>query len=170
MMTYDCTEDVIEHKRRIKYWMCDIAHQLQRRAEIHDDSKLRDPEKAVFDEWTSKLGQLEYGSEEYNSSLEQMDEGLRHHYRENRHHPEHFVNGVNDMTLIDLVEMFCDWLAAAERKKTHIDFEYSQRRFDLNQQLINILISTAEDIDFWSKVNNMPVPQFSQSIAKKVAA
>jgi len=44
-----------------------------------------------------------------------MKPALEHHYALYRHHPEHFQNGIDDMNLIDLVEMFADWKASSER-------------------------------------------------------
>jgi hypothetical protein len=37
-----------------------------------------------------------------------MAPALKHHYENNRHHPEHFKNNIDDMNLIDLIEMLCD--------------------------------------------------------------
>lgn len=158
---YDCTDDVTEHKRKVEYWMKDIASQITGRAKVHDDSKLKEPEKATFDQWTSKLTQVEFGSEEYRGHLEAMEQGLDHHYRNNRHHPEHFQDGINGMTLIDLIEMFCDWLAAAEKKKVHVNLDYLQQRFDLSDQLVRILYNTLEDVDLWNRAHNIPVSQFT---------
>ena len=42
---------------------------------------------------------------------------IDHHYANNRHHPEHWPNGINDMTLMDLIEMLADWKAATARNK-----------------------------------------------------
>jgi len=72
---------------------------------------------------------------------------VEHHYAKNRHHLEHFEDGVVGMTLVDLVEMFCDWCAATER---HEDgdicesIEENTDRFDLSPQLAQILRNTAE--------------------------
>jgi hypothetical protein len=42
--------------------------------------------------------------------------GLKHHYAYNRHHQEFFgEDGVDGMTLVDLIEMLPDWKAATER-------------------------------------------------------
>jgi len=161
---YDCTDDVMEHKRKVEYWLRDIANQISGRAKAHDDSKLKEPEKAIFDQWTPNLEQVEFGSEEYHRALEAMGQGLEHHYHNNRHHPEHFQDGVEGMTLVDLIEMFCDWLAAAEKKKTHVDLDYLQQRFGLSNQLVKVLYNTLEDIDFWSKAYNAPVPQFASPL------
>jgi hypothetical protein len=104
----------------------------------------------VFDEFTPKLKTSTlktstYGSGEYNGYLEAMGDGLKHHYEVNRHHPEHFPNGVDDMTLVDLIEMLADWKAATER---HDDgdlaksLEIQRERLGLSDQLVGILRNT----------------------------
>jgi len=76
-------------------------------------------------------------------------EGLAHHYAHNRHHPEHFPDGINGMTLMDLVEMLADWKAATER---HDDGSLArslgiqQDRFGITHQLAQILTNTAEHL------------------------
>jgi len=141
--------------------MRDFTALIEARAKNHDYSKLEPEEKYVFDEYTPKLKTLAFGSDEYKASLAAMGEGLKHHYTANRHHPEHFDNGVNGMTLYDLVEMFCDWLAAAEAKHTPIDIDYLAKRFNLAPQLIDILLNTMRDLDFWCEVNGVPVTYFT---------
>ena len=70
---------------------------------------------------------------------------LDHHYKHNRHHPEHHEDGVFGMNLIDIVEMFCDWAAATMR---HSDgdlarsIEINTERFDLDPQLTAIFQNT----------------------------
>lgn len=76
-----------------------------------------------------------------------MGVGLKHHYAANRHHPEHFPDGVNDMTLVDVLEMLADWKAATER---HADgnlrqsLDIQRNRFQLSDQLVAILRNTAD--------------------------
>jgi len=79
--------------------------------------------------------------------LTAMKQGLVYHYAANRHHPEHFTEGIDGMTLTDVVEMFCDWLAAAERKGKCVDWDYLQQRFGLAPQLVNVLRNTLFDDD-----------------------
>jgi Family of unknown function (DUF5662) len=119
----------------------------------HDRSKLTAPEVQTFTEYTSKLKNSTYGSEEYKGFLAEMKPALDNHYANNRHHPEHFENGVDDMNLIDLLEMFCDWKAACLR---HDDgnlaksIEYNAERFNMSPQLVKILqnsISLVDDIE-----------------------
>jgi hypothetical protein len=91
-----------------------MINELSKRAVNHDKSKLESPEKEIFEEYTPKLKGTTYGSEEYKEFLKEMKPALDHHYANNRHHPEHFKNGVNDMNLFDLLEMAADWLAAGK--------------------------------------------------------
>lgn len=144
---YDSGADTLDHIQQVRAFLSKARWDLDRRALVHDQSKLEDPEKAVFDEYTPKLKGTTYGSEEYKGYLEGMRGGLDHHYAANRHHPEHFgTEGVDGMNLLDLVEMFCDWLAAMKR---HADgdirasIEKNRERFRLSPQLTSILHNTA---------------------------
>jgi hypothetical protein len=118
---------------------------LAGRAATHDESKLGPVEKPIFDEFTPKLKDCTYGSDEYKQYLEHMKVALDHHYANNQHHPEFWENGVNDMDLIDLIEMIFDWKAASER---HADgdimksIKINQKRFGLSDQLVRILENT----------------------------
>lgn len=57
--------------------------------------------------------------------------------------------GVNGMTLLDLVEMFCDWKAATERHKDGSlkrSIEINRERFNLSPQLAAILENTRKEL------------------------
>lgn len=158
---YDCTNDVLEHKSKVEYWLRRFWNALEGRAKYHDNSKLNDPrEKALFDHWTPELRTRTFGSDEYKQALDEMGEGVKLHYKANRHHPEHYENGVNDMTLIDIVEMVADWMAAAERKNVHIDLDHAAKRFGLSEQLVKIIANQLREEDIWNTVENVPVPNF----------
>lgn len=119
---------------------------LTARALTHDASKLESPELEMFAEYGPKLKRLKYGSDEYKEALEKMGPALDHHYRTNRHHPEFSKRGVDGMTLIDLIEMVCDWAAATKRMKDGGDLRESlkvnAKRFDLSPQLVNIIFNS----------------------------
>ena len=74
-----------------------------------------------------------------------MGDALKHHYEVNSHHPEHYDNGVAGMSLLDVMEMFCDWRAAAQR---HSDGTFkkslviNQERFAISDQLASIFENT----------------------------
>lgn len=112
---YDSRPETYEHIAVVRSLLHGVVKELLDRAHGHDASKLVDPELATFDEYTPKLRDSTFGSDEYKSFLVGMGDGLRHHYQHNRHHPEHHEDGIVGMTLIDLVEMICDWLAATRR-------------------------------------------------------
>lgn len=145
-VNYDSRADTLLHSQRVGELMVQLAKDLLDRSTCHDRSKTLPPEVAVFDEFTPKLKTSTYGSDEYKSYLTAMGEGLKHHYANNRHHPEHFHAGVNDMTLVDLIEMLADWKAATER---HDDgdlarsLEIQKERFGISDQLARILWNTA---------------------------
>ena len=138
------------HIQNVCDFMVRIVRQLLGRAVRHDQSKLMPPELPVFVEYTPKLQTSTYGSKEYKEFLKGMKPALDHHYAENRHHPEHFENGVDGMNLVDLMEMLCDWKAATMR---HEDgdilrsIELNKKRFKLSPQLVSILKNTAELFD-----------------------
>lgn len=145
-MEYDSTTETLQHIKRVNELMLSAAIEIINRAKIHDASKLVSPEKEMFDEVTGKLRGLTYGSDEYKQSLAELKPALDHHYSKNSHHPEHYENGINDMDLFDLIEMFLDWKAAGER---HVDgniyksIEINKERFKISEQLVSILRNTA---------------------------
>ena len=145
-MNYDSTADTLKHSLRVGELLGQPITELVRRSTHHDRSKTEAPELATFNEYTPKLKNTTYGSDEYKGFLAAMKPALDHHYAMNRHHPEHFADGVNDMTLVDLIEMLADWKAATER---HSDgslarsLEIQRERFRLSPQLWQILRNTA---------------------------
>lgn len=114
-MSYDSKEDTEKHIETVRYFIDLIISELSHRKTKHDQSKLSVHEKPIFDNYTPKLKNSTYGSDEYKEFLKEMKVALDHHYKSNRHHPEHFENGIKDMNLIDIIEMFCDWKAATLR-------------------------------------------------------
>jgi hypothetical protein len=147
-MSYDSTQDILEHIARVEGYLSLIADQLRIRAARHDQSKLQEPEKSLYDEWTPKLCELTYGSDEYKAALKEMGPALQHHYRENSHHPEHYPGGVTDMSLLDIIEMLCDWQAASGQRGGNLSesLKASCQRFGIDPQLGIILANTAEDM------------------------
>jgi hypothetical protein len=144
----DSTLATLQHSRRVDELLLQLISGVQERVTQHDLSKMYDPEKAIFDEYTPKLKNTTYGSDEYKQYLAEMQVALDHHYAVNRHHPEYFPNGVNGMNLVDLVEMLCDWKAATERHDDgdlETSLEIQRNRFNLTDQLVNILRNTAKD-------------------------
>lgn len=158
---YDCTADVLEHRKRVSFWIDWLTDALEVRAKFHDESKLKPPEKAIFDEYTPVLKVLDFGSESYHQALEKMDVALDHHYRANQHHPESHRSGIDGMTIWDLVEMLADWMAASSVKNKPMDLDYLQRRFYLSPQLRHIIANTLYEADMDSMFMHVPL-EFQQ--------
>lgn len=137
----------IRHIEAVRNHLNEIIRELLVRAEQHDQSKLQSPEREMFDEWTEKLRGTTYGSDEYKAMLEEMKaSALKHHYENNRHHPEYHADGILGMNLIDLIEMFCDWSAAVKRHDDgdlHESIDINQERFEFGEVIATILHNTA---------------------------
>ena len=146
---YDSTKDTLLHIKRVNELLLLFAKELMDRAICHDNSKLYDPEKPLFDKMTPLLKGLTYGSEEYKKSLAELKPALDHHYSHNSHHPEYYKDGINDCNLFDLVEMLCDWKAASER---HADgnifksIQINKTRFAMADQLAKIFENTVNKL------------------------
>lgn len=140
-----------KHIARVGALLHLIAKKLLDRADVHDKSKLEEPELATFDRATARLSGLKYGGDEYKACLADMKPALDHHYAKNRHHPEHFPDGVTGMTLVDVVEMICDWKAASERQNDGnilTSIEHNKMRFGIDHQLASILVNTVQALGF----------------------
>jgi len=150
MGKYSSKENTKEHINKVKNIISDVCTELMSRGELHDKSKLEKPELEYFDKYTPMLKTLTYGTPEYTESLNGLKPALDHHYTNNRHHPEHYENGVDGMNLVDIIEMFCDWYAATKRMKSgdiHKSIDISAKRFNLSPQLVSILKNSVELID-----------------------
>lgn len=141
-------EETQPHIDQVRRLMKKMAVALLDRGELHDMTKLMSPEVELFSSvGTPKLGPSTYASMGYEEGKAKLKPALEHHYANNRHHPEHFKNGVNDMNLLDLMEMFCDWLASSKRHhdgNIRKSIEVNANRFNLSPQLVKILENTIE--------------------------
>ena len=140
-------KETLDHISKVSNNIDIFIEELELRKELHDKSKLEYPEFETFVEFTPKLKNSTYGSDEYNQFLVDMKPALDHHYANNSHHPEYHEDGINGMTLVDLFEMFADWYAATQR---HADgdimnsIELNKDRFEISDQLCDILKNTTK--------------------------
>ena len=150
-MSYDSRADTGSHIYEVQCLFTAIIKYLLHRCINHDRSKLVSPEVEAFDEFTGRLASTTYGSPEYKECLAAMRSALEHHYANNRHHPEHYPNGVKDMTLLDIIEMLPDWKAASLR---HNDgnilksIAHNQNRFGYSDELKQILLNTVQHLGY----------------------
>lgn len=147
----------IDHLNSVLEGMMALAVEMIRRAFNHDDSKMSDEELQAFVDSFGAQHSTSFGSDAYQDSLRSLGQALAHHYRNNRHHPEHFDGGVNDMNLVDVAEMVCDWVAATKRHDDgdiHASIEYNRGRFGMSDQLVKIIQNTVRDFGLDGKADS----------------
>ena len=139
------TEEYIKgHISRVRRHINTFIQLLIRRAENHDKSKLEEPELSWWKEM-DKEPRYPYGSEEYKQKIKRWNKVFKHHYQYNRHHPEHYEYGVSEMTLIDIVEMMCDWLGYKDTTTVTEAFKVCDEqmaRYDIPEELRQIIFNT----------------------------
>ena len=146
-MSLEHTRALLAHKHLVGSRLTTLASHLVTRALVHDDSKFSDEEYAGFEEMHKRLYETIYGSEEYRATIREFKPEVQHHYEHNHHHPEHYQNGIAGMTLLDLIEMLCDWAASSTRQKDgdlRRSLPINVDRFKIDPQLASILENTIE--------------------------
>ena len=141
--------DTVKHIHAVRGNVYKVMSELDYRARNHDNSKLESPEQEIFGANYKDLQKTVYGTEEYVELLKKVKPALDHHYANNRHHPEHWPNGIEDMTLVDLIEMLCDWKAATARNKDvniRKSIEHNAKRFNMTPQLEKIFHNTVREM------------------------
>lgn len=134
-----------EHVREVQRILAKCVRELTFRQTDHDKSKLLPPEVEAFDRLSPLLSQTTYGTPEYHQLRAELGVALRHHYKHNAHHPEHWPNGIRGMSLVDLLEMLCDWLAATHRHddgNIRKSIEINQQRFGYSDELKQVFLNT----------------------------
>lgn len=149
--------DTTRHIRLVQRFMGEGLRTLAASAESHDASKFREPERSLFAENMAGRDATAYGSPEYVAHLLLVGPALQHHYAHNRHHPEYHENGIQDMNLLDLFEMICDWSAAAMKTAdgnadaAMRSIQINQKRFGYSDELAQIFRNTVDAIVAESK-------------------
>ena len=135
----------LKHKALVARFMVGFAARLTWRALVHDNSKFWAQERGIYAKVVPGFEGLEYGSPAYRAHAAKL--GPKAHVAANSHHPEHYPQGVRGMTLLDVVEMSCDWRAAAQRGNTnpHQSVEISRKRFAIDDQLNCILHNSVKE-------------------------
>lgn len=141
----DCYIKTLEHKEQVASLMERIAQVIRKRGVNHDNSKLENPEFELFAQHTPQLAKTTYGSAEYQTCLDDLKPALDAHYSNNDSHPEFFLNGIKDMHLLQIIEMFVDWYAASKRQDNgniRLSIEHNRERFGYSKELEQIFINT----------------------------
>lgn len=141
---YDSRADTLAHIHHVRDNIGVFVAEMLRRGRVHDASKFTAEEKPALDAALPLLEGVAYGSPEFQAVLDRIGPALQNHYRCNSHHPEHYgADGVAGMDLFDVVEMVCDWMAAAQRHPTDgVKVTHNVRQFGIDQQLEAIITNT----------------------------
>lgn len=150
-MSYDSTQDTAEHIDKVRDRMREVMGRLTVRTINHDTSKTEEPEKSAYDNLMrfKSSHDMIYGSPDYAEGLKILGPALDHHYAANSHHPQHHANGISGMSLLDIIEMLCDWKAAGERYKDGNitqSLDHNKERFGISDQLFAILENTVKEL------------------------
>ncbi|MGE5438020.1 MAG: DUF5662 family protein [Syntrophothermus sp.] len=142
----DSTEYTINHIKDVLKYMKFFAEHVVLRALLHDASKLLSPEKEIFDRLAGKR-KAKYMSKEYLENLEILKPALEHHYKNNSHHVQYYNDGINGMTLIDLLEHLCDTIAVSNVDNDgdvidSINKTHDRQFYDKDGLIKQILINT----------------------------
>lgn len=132
-------------KKMIEDGKEELAFELGKRFILHDNSK-------VSDEEVSNFVKIEnYGNMKNPEVLmdERLKENIALHWKNNRHHPEHFED-YHQMNEIDIWEMCCDWYSRSLQNKTNFLSFVEKRqeiRFKFDQEFFNKVLYCCEYID-----------------------
>lgn len=139
---------IYHHKFIVLKYMMEYIHDLLKRTEEHDNSKFSEEE---FPSRIVAIKEFEahpYGSPEHSAVLKKYEYLTTAHYKKNRHHPEHFENGIDDMTLVDLLELLADWKAASLKEPNENisnSINIGNQKYNISPQLLKILENTAKE-------------------------
>lgn len=141
-------QDTRQHIELVRRLIGQVTTELEARGDVHDASKLAEPERSIFSAGTARRDAVVYGSDAYREHLKSVEVALAHHYAHNRHHPEYHKDGITGMNLVDLIEMLCDWMAASMRdaqgdpRRVHQCIEINQERFGYPDEMAGLLHNT----------------------------
>jgi hypothetical protein len=146
--TYALSE-IYHHKFTVLKIINPIIQDLIKRSEEHDNSKLTEDEFPDIIASSEELKKFPYGSPEYDEVRKKWQSGFEKHSKKNRHHIDHFENGIEGMTLVDLIELLADWKSATLRSPhpTNIwnAIRIGAEKYNIPPALIKILENTAKE-------------------------
>lgn len=141
--------DTLLHISEVKENLEQIATQLRQRGESHDRTKLQSLEFDAFVSTREQFKKANYGTPEYQACVDAVKPAVDHHYKNNRHHTAFYANGINDMTLIDIIEMIADWKAASRRSpdKKFVDtLDFAKNKYQIGDQLFGVIVNTFKEL------------------------
>ena len=142
---FDFLCDTILHVSEVNENLETVASELRKRGAAHDRTKFTAIEFDAFVSTRSDFKKANYGTREYQECVDKVSHAVEHHHANNRHHTGFHKNGINDMTLIDIVEMLADWKAAERRspdRELHDTIDYALKKYGVGDQLGSVIKNT----------------------------
>lgn len=145
-------EVINAHRQRVFSLMSRLSQEVMQRGNKHDETKLGPEELPHYVATIDEFEKHPYGSDGYHKAKESLGPSVVHHYKHNRHHPEHFHNGIEGMNLVDLLEMLVDWKAATQNHpeqpgNTAKSLVLAIGKYKISPQLTQILLNTMTDFE-----------------------
>lgn len=139
-------ESVLLHKARVKKWATKFTHLLLARAELHDDSKLKEPELTGWRMMDSEPW-YRYGTPDYFDKVRRYHWLMELHWGQNRHHPEYWDLHPEwqDKDLLDICEMMIDWLSYKDVISVSEAIELvdkQTKRYNFSEELSDLMKNT----------------------------
>ena len=141
-----------QHRLSLQVGIQRITDELFGRAIKHDIDKLKEENFEVFYLAQKNFANVKFCSDGHKKAMESLKPAIDEHYKVAEHHPQHHENGVNGMTLIDMLEMLVDWKSANVaycNGGTFIEsMKSNKERFNIDDQLFSVLVNTARHLGY----------------------
>lgn len=148
----DFFTDVIMHIGEVQENLEEISSNIKRRGLAHDRSKLDSLEFDIFTSTRTKFKEASYGTPSYQECVDLAKPAVDHHHKNNSHHTDFWQDGINDMSLMDIIEMISDWKAANRRSADQKSFcntlEFAFKKAKVDPQLQKIIMNTLQELSW----------------------
>ncbi|EGC28246.1 hypothetical protein DICPUDRAFT_85639 [Dictyostelium purpureum] len=136
---------------------CNLSKkELKERGDLHDASKYEPPEIEPYI-WLTWYHHCKHCNIDfkYPDGVEKLvKEGCDHHLHCNRHHPESHSDP-NEMSVLDIVEMVCDWSAISQELNQGSCINYVKQhisKWSFSNEKLNFIFKTITEFD--NRYNN----------------
>lgn len=150
-MEFDFLCDTILHVGEVAENLEVCASNLRQRGFAHDRTKFKALEFDAFVSTREKFKKANFGTPEYQACIDIIKPAVDSHYANNSHHTGYYQNGIKDMSLLDILEMVCDW-KAANRRSPDLDFDESINRcvkkYNISPELEKIIRTTLQQLSW----------------------
>jgi len=139
---------LMRHQKHVEANLGQLSAELERRAHMHDQSKLSTTEFPGFIEINRIAREHSIGTPEYEAAMRTAT-CIKEHFANNSHHPEHHETTA-DMGWLDIVEMVLDWKAACDTYGTNTlrdSLDYQRKRHGFTDNQWWLILQVVEWID-----------------------